>query len=102
MANLTSELANWFSLSTYPITRATITRGRRSESVSQRSLQVLPWHTNTQREKLKDTDSKHIDPINSVFVVVPVCSMVAAQQGSGLIALMLQFQVKSTKTEMLL
>lgn len=31
MANLTLELAYWFSLSIYPITKATITRGSRSE-----------------------------------------------------------------------
>lgn len=31
MVNLTSELAYLFSLSIYPVTRATITRGRRSE-----------------------------------------------------------------------
>lgn len=44
---------------------------------------------------VKDTDSKHIDPINSVLVVVPVDSMVAAQQGSGLIALLLRFTLKN-------
>lgn len=39
---------------------------------------------------VKDTDGKHVDPINSVLVVVPVCSVVAAQQRSGLVALVLR------------
>ncbi len=93
MANLTSELANWFPLSMYPIIMATITRGRRSEMEVKdniRSAQHTDTHTHTHTTYVKDTDSKHIDPIDSVLVVVPVYSMVAAQQCSGLIAWMLR------------
>lgn len=43
----------------------------------------------------KDTGSKHINPIKRVLVVVPVGSVVAAQQRPGLIALMLK--AKKTK-----
>lgn len=60
----------------------------------QRWQQVFIWCTltdaHTTHQMVKDTDSKYIDPINSILVVVPVCSMVAAQQRSGLIALMLR------------
>lgn len=92
MANLTSELAYWFSLSIYPIIMANITRGRRSEirvKDNNRSLQDKPTHIHTYL-LVKDTDSEHINPINSVLVVVPVYSVVTAQQSSGLIALRLR------------
>lgn len=39
---------------------------------------------------MKDTDSKHIDPIHSVFVVVPVEGTVTAKQNSGLATLWLK------------
>lgn len=45
----------------------------------------------------KDTDSEDIDPINGVLIVVPVCSMVAAQQSSGLVSLMLRVKYKIKK-----
>lgn len=38
---------------------------------------------------IKDTDGKHIDPIHSVFVIVPVEGSVTAKQNSGLTALWL-------------
>lgn len=93
IANLTSELAYWFPLSIYPITKATITKGRRSEMVvkdDNRSSYDTLIHTHFPHTPVKDTDSEHIDPINSVLVVVPVCSIVAAQQSSGLIDLILR------------
>ena len=46
---------------------------------------------------IKDTDGEHVDPINSILVVVPVDSVVAAQQRSGLIALMLKIKSKENK-----
>lgn len=39
--------------------------------------------------QVKDTDSKHVDAIHCVLVVVPVDSLVAAQQRLGLAARML-------------
>jgi len=39
---------------------------------------------------MKDTDSKHIDPIHGVFVVVPVKGTVTAKQNSGLTTLWLK------------
>lgn len=91
MANLTLELANWFSLSIYPITMATITRGRRSEMrVKDDNRSSFDTLTHFTYPKVKDTDSEHVDPINSVLVVIPVCSVVTAQQGSGFIDWMLR------------
>lgn len=72
MANFTSELAYRFSLSTYPTTRETITRGRRSEvGVKDDSRYSLDTNQHT-RHTFKDIDGKHVDPINGVFVVVQV------------------------------
>lgn len=39
---------------------------------------------------LKDTDSKHIDSIHGVFVVIPVERMITAQQNFGLTSVWLQ------------
>lgn len=39
---------------------------------------------------MKDTDSKHIDPIHCVFVIVPVEGTVTAKQNSGLTTLWLK------------
>lgn len=49
-------------------------------------------HTHSHGPQIKDTDSEHVDPIDSVLVVVPINCMVAAQKRSGLIGLMLQDQ----------
>lgn len=95
-ANLTSEEAYWFSLSIYPITKATITKGRRSEmGVKDYSRPSADTLRHTHIHTLKDTDSEDVDAIDSVLVVVPVCCVVAAQQRSGLIALILRLRTKS-------
>lgn len=73
---------------------ANITSGSRSEfGVKDDNRSSYDTRTCT-HILVKDTDSKHIDPINSVLVVVPVYSMVAAQQSSGLIALLLRVPLK--------
>lgn len=86
MANLMSELANWFSLSIYPTIMAIITKGRRSDFTVKDETGLHITQKHKQLWLVKDTDGKHIDPIHCVLVVVPVYSSVAAQQRSGLIA----------------
>lgn len=49
-----------------------------------------PFGPNTIGLVIKDTDSEHIDPIHSVFVVIPVDRVVAAQQRSSLTTLRLE------------
>lgn len=100
MVNLMSELANRFSLSMYPTTMATITKGRRSDFKGQRWNRVSAGLQDDHHEirLVKDTDGKHIDPIHCVLIVVPVHSLVAAQQRPGLTAWMLSGDDKKTKT----
>ena len=59
-------------------------------------LHVPSSHTRTQPCTLvKDTDSEHIDPFDGVLVVVPVYSMVTAQQGPVVMALLLKHKIGS-------